>query len=71
MAIVDPTGSITVCVVLLGINYVPLDDTGGLVAVPDELATFDAAVLETGRGRAISGSSFLFLNSIHNTNRQH
>jgi hypothetical protein len=71
MAIVDPTGSITVCMILFGIDCVPLDDTGVLVVVPDELAAFDAVVFGTEEGRVISGSSFLFLNSIHNANQQH
>jgi hypothetical protein len=58
--------------VLVGIACVPLGDAGRLVVVvPDELAAFDAAVSGLGGGRTISGSFFLLLKSIHNTNQQY
>jgi hypothetical protein len=69
MAIVDSKFYNTVVVVLLGIPCVPLDDVGGLVVVPD--AAFDAAVFGIGGGRAISGSYFLLLKSMHNANQQY
>jgi hypothetical protein len=69
--IVDSTVSNAVIVVLFGIACVPPDDEEGLVVVPDEPAAFDAAVLGLGGGRTISGSFFLLLKSIHNTNQQY
>jgi len=70
-ALVDHTGSITVSMVLLCVKCVVPDGTGGLVVVPDTLATFEAAAFRLGGGRVISGSCFLFLNCIHNTNQQY
>jgi hypothetical protein len=58
--------------VLVGTACVPPDDVGGdVVVVPDELAAFDPAVFGMGGGRVISGSTFLFLNNMHNANQQH
>jgi hypothetical protein len=66
------TGSNTGAMVLVGIACVPLGDAGGLVVVvADELAAFDAAVSGLEGGRTISGSCFLLLKSIHNTNQQY
>ena len=55
-ALVDPTGSITVSTVLLWVDCVVPDGTGGLVVVPDALATFEAAAFGLGEGRVILGS---------------
>jgi hypothetical protein len=58
--------------VLVRIACVPLGDAGGLVVVvPEELAAFDAAASGLEGGRTISGSCFLLLKSIHNTNQQY
>ena len=70
-ALVDPTGSITVSMVLLWVDCVVPDGTGGLVAIPNALAPFEVAAFGLGGGRVISGSCFLFLNCIHNTNQQY
>jgi len=70
-ALVVPTGSITVSMVLLWVDCVVPDGPGGLVVVQDALAAFEAAVFGFGGGRVISGNCFLFLNCIHNTNRQY
>jgi len=70
-ALVDPTGSIMVFMVLLWVDCVVPYGIGGLVAVPDALAAFEAAAFGLGGGRVISGSCFLFLNCIHNTNQQY
>jgi hypothetical protein len=69
MAIVDPTVSNIVVVVLLGIACVPPDDVGGLVDVPHALAAFDSTVFGMGGGRTISGSCFLLLKSMHNAHQ--
>jgi len=69
--LVDPTGSITVSTVLLWVDCVVPDGPDGLVAVPDALAAFEASVFGFGGGHVISGSCFLFLNCIHNTNQQY
>jgi len=71
VALVVPTGSITVSTVLLCVDCVVPDGPGGLVAVPDALAAFEAVVFGLGWGRVISGNCFLFLNCIHNTDRQY
>ncbi|KEH16488.1 transmembrane protein, putative [Medicago truncatula] len=53
------------------INVIQLRDApGGLVVVPDALAALVATALGMGGGHVISGSSFLFLNRIHNANQQ-
>jgi len=70
-ALVIPTGSITVSTVLLWVDCVVPDGPGGLVAVPDALAAFEAAMFGLGGGRVISGNCFLFLNCIHNKDRQY
>jgi len=71
VALVDPTGSITVSMVLLWVDCVVPDGTSGLVVDPDALAAFEATAFGLGGGRVILGSCFLFLNCIHNTNQQY
>jgi len=51
------------------IGCVPTGGAGGLPTVSDVPAAF-VEVLVWPKGRVISGSSFLLLNSIHNTNQQ-
>jgi len=64
------TGAVIEAAVCEGIECVQLCETGGLVAVSDALAAFDAVVVSL-EGRVISENCFLLLNHIHNTNHQY